>query len=152
MKGLWALAMLTMGCGPQMVQGSLSAVLKLDYQKVQAGNDGTHAAIKFTSPQGAGVNIVLEVAAQVSDLILVPGSIINLAENGPDGTQRGVVSRDVVNDPWKAFPLIALGSLQLNGLITSGAHITGNFNVTFVEGTTQASGHTAFSNFTAEVP
>jgi hypothetical protein len=140
------------GCGPKMVQGSLSAVMSLNYTGVQALTDGSQASVKFTTPQGAGINIVLEVAAQVSDLVLTPNAIINLAELGPNGFQRGVVSRDVVNDPFHTFPALTLGTLQFNALITPGATVSGNFNVTFVEGDTPVSGHTAYANFTAEVP
>jgi hypothetical protein len=148
-------ALLALGlsaCGPKEVQGSLSQVIDLRYTSVQAVTDGTIESVKFVTPQGAGVSIVLEVSAQISDLLLTPNAIINLAETGPNGAQRGTISRDVLNDPFTTFPPLQRGTLQLGALLTPKAKTAGNFAVTFALGNTSVSGTTAFANFTAEVP
>lgn len=140
------------GCGPQTLEGSLTEVLDLRYHQAQTLSDDTQVSVSFTTPQGAGLNVVLKVSAQVGDLIIVPGAVINLAEAGPNGAPRGTLSRDVLNAPFHSFPPIRTGELRFDGIFKRGATVPGFFAVTFAEGSTPASGHTVFGKFSARAP
>ena len=78
---------------------------------------------------------------------------VNLAEVDPNNSKnfRTVVSRDVLNDPRKTYPTVQIGTLILNKAPTEGAKLSGDFNITFSNGTETASGRTVFGTFDAKV-
>ena len=148
-----ALALLGLGaCGPHGLEGSLTELLSLRYQSAVAQSDGMQATVRFQVPRGSGQDIVLEVSAQVGDLNVVPYALIDLAETGPNGRERGVVSRTVTGDPLHDFPSILRGALRFDANFPSGTSIPGAFTVTFNEGTSFGAGRTVYGDFQAKVP
>lgn len=147
-----ALVALT-GCGPQRLEGSLTELLKLDYQKVEVSGSGDTLAVRFYTPRGSGEDLVLEVAANTSGIDVGPGTQIDLSEQAPSGQQRGELTRNVLNDPRRTLPAIAIGGLTLDTLPQqTGQTITGKFNVTFVECINFGCGRTVFGSFEGKVP
>lgn len=169
---LWAGALLLAGCGANEIQGSLSTVLDLQYDKVTlayTGGDSTgglmtngQVAVRFLRSAGAqSENAVLVVTEDLSGLQVAPGSQVNLAQPPPSNIgERGVVTRDVYNDPRKTFcndaqppGPIGRGYLKLDATPVPGSNqtVSGFFTVTFALGVDFGCGRTAFSSFKAQV-
>ncbi len=62
------------------------------------------------------------------------------------GRQRGVVSRNVSNDPRNVFPGLVRGRLVFHDALQPQSTVTGSFHVTFENGVEVASGRTVFTN------
>jgi hypothetical protein len=159
-----AYALALVGCGPQEIQGSLSTILDLKYDSVQLAYTGGDSdggvmtngvvAVRFLQASGKSENAVLVVTEDLSALIVKPGGKVDLTEVPPSGVgQRGVVTRDVFNDPRKTFPALQHGYLQLNSTPVpgTGQSVSGFFTVTFELCVEFACGTTAFSGFQAQV-
>jgi hypothetical protein len=162
LPALWLLGLLlglTSGCGEgPRLEGSVSELLDLRYERVDAMALEDEVVVSFVTPQGCGENTILKVSARLDDLTLTPGVKIDLAEllgDTPDSPQRGAVDRDVLNEPDRDFPRILIGGLTLETALdafTPGAKVPGEFHVTFVNGTDVYSGRTVFGRFDATVP
>lgn len=142
------------GQGPHL-EGSVTPLLNLHYEKVEASADTAESSVRFLTEQGAGENVVLKVTARMDNLELTPGAEIDLSEllgTEPDSAQRGSVSRSVLNEPSRDFPRILRGGLTFEKTPASGATVPGSFHVTFVNGTDVYSGRTVFGRFEATVP
>lgn len=138
------------GCGRQQLEGSLTEIMDLHYEQAAVASTPAQLVARFTRPQGSGEDIVLQVTTSLSGV--APGtSRFDLTEVTPDNTQRGVISRNVLNDPRTTFPAIARGSLNLSGTLSTGKRVSGSFSVTFVEGIQFANGRTVFASFEATV-
>ncbi|WP_241758675.1 hypothetical protein [Pyxidicoccus parkwayensis] len=137
------------------LEGSVSALIDLHYERAEAQWSPGELAISFITPQGSGVNTVLKVSAVVGDMIPegYTGPLdINLAEVLGDGAQRGAVGRSVLDEPARTFPQLEVGALKVGSTATEpGSRITGDFHVTFVNGTDVFSGRTIFGSFEATV-
>lgn len=148
------------GCGEgPRLEGSVTPLLDLRYERSEALADEVEASVRFITAQGSGENTVLKVTARLEDLQLTPDQPINLAEllgdeDDPEEErpQRGTVSRSVLDEPARDFPRITRGTLTFEKAITPGATVPGNFHVTFVNGTDVYSGRTVFGRFEATVP
>ena len=151
-------------CSPQQVQGSLSAVLNLKYNTVTLAYTGGSSdggvmtngqvAVRFIEKSGTVENAVLVVTEDIDGLEVKPGGAVDLTQVPPSGVgQRGVVTRDVANDPRKTFPPLQRGSMKLDSTPIPGSkqEISGAFNVTFALCGDFACGFTAFDSFTAQV-
>lgn len=137
-------------CGPQQLEGSLSTLMDLKYQRMTASSSSDEMVVRFSRPQGSGEDLVLQVSAKRTGL--APEALLfDLAEVTPQGTQRGALSRNVLNDPHRTFPSLLRGRLQFNRPLTVGQGVTGSFSVTFAEGTVYAAGRTVYGNFGATV-
>jgi len=76
----------------------------------------------------------------------------DLASLDSNGAQRGVVSRNVTNDPRNTLPAIVRGTISFDRDLEPNAVVHGDFRVTFENGIEAASGRTVFStNYTAKV-
>jgi len=146
-----ALALLACAsCGGAQLEGSLSTVLDLHYSRASAANGPDQAVVRFIQPLDSGENVVLQVGAQLVGLD--PNTLqFDLAESISPNNQRGVISRNVLNDPRTTFPPLARGRLQFNAPLVAGKSVSGSFNATFADGTTFASGRTVFGSFGAPV-
>ncbi len=144
------------GCEGQHLEGSVTALLDLHYDAVRAQADDKEVSVSFLTAQGSGENTVLKVAARLDDKVtLEPGKQIDLAEllgQTPESPQRGAVSRSVLDEPSRQFPRLLIGGLTLQSAPTPGASVSGDFHVTFVNGTDVYSGRTIFGRFEATVP
>jgi hypothetical protein len=151
-------------CGPQQIQGSLSTLLNLQYSSVQVAYTGGsvdggtmtdgQVAVSFLQPSGKSQNAVLIVTEDLTGLQVLPGGSVDLTEVPPSGVgQRGVVTRDVANDPRTTFPTLQIGRMELDAtpIPGSGNSLGGNFNVTFSLCADFACGFTAFATFKAQV-
>jgi hypothetical protein len=162
--GLAAFTLVLVCCGPQSVQGSLSTLLNLQYQNVQVAYTGGsvdggvmangQVAVTFLEPSGKSENAVLVVTENLTGLQVAPKGSVDLTLVPPSGIgQRGVVTRDVANDPRTTFPALQIGRMALNTTPVpgSGASISGSFNVTFALCADFACGYTAFASFSGIV-
>lgn len=142
------------GQGPHL-EGSVTALLDLRYDTAEAQVNEEEASVRFLTAQGAGENTILKVAARLDDLTLTPGTKIDLAEvlgDTPDSPQRGAVSRSVLDEPQREFPRLLRGGLTFDQALNPQSKVTGEFHVTFVNGTDVYSGRTIFGRFEATVP
>jgi hypothetical protein len=148
-----ALCLALPACGPPFVEGSLSTLLDLHYKNVFVETSPAEVAVRFSMPRGQGDDTVLRVSAKLDGTQLFANIEFDLAETISDGTQRGTVSRQVVNDPHQTFPSIKIGKLVLVDLPGDvGSKVRGNFDVRFDDCIQFACGYTAFATFTGEVP
>ncbi|HEY1334128.1 MAG TPA: hypothetical protein VGF31_07725 [Myxococcaceae bacterium] len=160
-----------LACGPTKVEGSLQEIIDLTYQDIKLGFAGDQIAVRWTRPRGAGLDTVLEVSEKLDGLTVRTGDFVNLAEPLPDfaladagmpdagllpdggvfDQQRGVVTRDVFNDPRKQFPLISDGFMVLYDVPRDGGVVNGSFSVTFQRCVDFGCGRTVFGDFKATV-
>jgi hypothetical protein len=145
------------GCGAsdRRLEGSITPLLDLSYEAIEAMGDEDEVSVRFYSIQGAGQDTILKVTARLDDLQLTPGTPLDLAQllgKELDSPQRGTVSRSVLNEPQRDFPRIARGTLTFDKPLTPSTVVPGNFHVTFVTGTDVYSGRTVFGRFEATVP
>jgi hypothetical protein len=154
---LLVLAVLATACGKDgnALEGSVTPLLDLHYERAEARVAEGELSVSFLSRQGTGENTVLKVSARVSDMIpegYLGPLTIDLAQVLGDGAQRGAVGRSVLDEPAREFPLLARGSLFVGTIPQPGSRVSGEFNVTFVNGTDVYSGRTIFGRFEATVP
>jgi hypothetical protein len=144
------------GCGEgPHIEGSLTPLLNLRYDKSEAVADANEASVRFFTQQEEGENTILKVTARLDSLEFKPGQEVNLAEllgAAEDSPQRGSVSRSVLKEPERDFPRIFIGGLTFDKAPDPGATVPGSFHVTFVNGTHVYSGRTLFGRFEATVP
>jgi hypothetical protein len=160
-----------LACGPTKVEGSLQEIIDLTYQDIKLGFAGDQIAVRWTRPRGSGLDTVLEVSEKLDGLTVRTGDFVNLAEPLPDfaladagmpdagllpdggvfDQQRGVVTRDVFNDPRKQFPLISDGFMVLYDVPRDGGVVNGSFSVTFQRCVDFGCGRTVFGDFKATV-
>lgn len=142
------------GQGPHL-EGSVTSLLDLSYETAEAQASEEEATVRFITLQGAGENTILKVAARLDELTLTPGMKIDLAEllgETPESPQRGEVSRSVLDEPQREFPRLLRGGLTFDQALTPQSKVSGEFHVTFVNGTDVYSGRTIFGRFEATVP
>ncbi|MDC0713752.1 hypothetical protein POL68_35120 [Stigmatella sp. ncwal1] len=150
------LAGLLTACGEgTRLEGSVTPLLDLRYERAEAQGTEDELSVRFITPQGTGENTVLKVTAKRENLTFAPGTPIDLTETlgpPPSDVQRGEVSRSVLDEPTRGFPRIARGTLTFQKALQPGAKVSGDFHVTFVQGTDVYSGRTLFGHFEATVP
>ncbi len=163
-----------LACGPKKVEGSLDEILDLTYQDIKLRFAGDQIAVRWTRPRGNGEDAVLIVSEKLDGLTVRTGDYVNLAEPLPDfaipdlladagavdagvlpdggivSQQRGVVTRDVFNDPRKTFPLLSDGYMVLYDVPgDAGTVVNGSFSVTFRRCVDFGCGRTLFGDFKA---
>jgi hypothetical protein len=140
------------GCGgDHVLEGSLTEVLDLKYQKVDVVRNPDDLAVRFLMPQGAGDNVVLRLSVDLAGTTLDANKPFDLASTGLQGNQRGSISRDVLDDPLTSFPQLVRGELTFDHAPLAGEAVSGDFRATFENGTELASGRTVFGTFEATV-
>jgi hypothetical protein len=167
-------------CNPQGLQGSLSTVLSLNYTNADLTIAANQASLRFLRPVAAtdippdagalSDDVVLKVTTNLTGAQVVPAKgckvdtdcptstvcimalcAFDLSEVLPTGGQRGVLTRNVLNDPVQTFPLIQRGEFYVTGTPQTGHSVSGYFTVTFQEGIDEASGRTVYAGFNAKV-
>jgi hypothetical protein len=166
-----ALVGLGLACGPHRVEGSLQELLDLTFKDIELRFSGDQIAVRWTRPKGTGEDAVLIVSEKLDGLTVHTGDKVDLAAPLPDfaladagipdggllpdggiaSQQRGVVTRDVFNDPRKTFPLISDGYMVLYDVPRDGGVVNGNFSVTFQRCVDFGCGRTVFGDFKAKV-
>jgi hypothetical protein len=169
-------AAVTVACGQSKIEGSLGALIDLTYQDVKLGFAGAQVAVTWSRPNGTGTDAVLIVSEKLDGLSVYTGDYVDLAQILPDfalldaglldpdgGTvlepdggavplQRGLVTRDVFNDPRHDFPGISNGFMVLYNVPgDAGTTVRGSFSVTFDRCVDFGCGRTAFGDFKATV-
>ena len=166
-----ALAAVLVGCGSSdkklprfRLQGSLTQLMDLGYDEARilvSPNDvsltfvriKTLETLEMDAGQMAGTSedYPIKLAYQLDGDEPPSGGRVDLAALDSNGSQRGVVSRNVQGDPRSTFPPILRGTIAFNRPLETGTTVTGDFHITFENGTEVASGRTVFSNYTAQV-
>ena len=141
------------GCGgsPEL-QGSLSTLMSLAYDRAEVAASAAEASVKFLKTRGDGEDIVLQVSARLDNLTLEAGTAIDLAEELSPSVTRGTLARNVLNDPRRTFPAIQRGLLTFKQLPESGKTVNGQFSTTFAQCTEAACGRTVYGDFQGAVP
>ena len=161
LAGLVLFAVPAAGCGPVQktepkpkfaLEGSLSVVMGLGYDQAHLDLTADALALRFGRTKGEGEDTVFKATANIADLETLPvRAPLDLAELMPTNVQRGVISRDVLDDPRRVFPKLARGRIIFDKLPNPGEDVTGDLAVTFENGTEFASGRTVFGKFEANV-
>ena len=163
-------------CGPNKIEGSLGAMLDLSYQDTKLQFAGPQVAVSWTRPRGSGQDAVLVVSEKLDGLTVYTGDYVDLAAALPDFAladagfllpdggligpgadggiplQRGLVTRDVFNDPRHDFPGISNGFMVLYDVPgDAGTTVRGSFSVTFARCVDFGCGRTVFGDFQATV-
>ena len=154
------------------LEGSLLTVMSLDYDDAVLSYSPGQFVIAFKRRRGtalmndcvAGGNCdtTLTVGARLEPMPYPDGGMdavtaprtYELTEVLSDGQQRGVVSRQVLDDPRTMFPPLRVGELTLQNVPQQGMGLkaSGDFHCTFENGVEFASGKTVFSSFQAAFP
>lgn len=146
----WVVALgLLSACGPQTLEGSLRQVMDLSFDEVELRHTPVDLAVAWVRNSG---DTALQVTVSLQGLTLEGGAQINLAEKLTATTQRGVLSRNVRNDTTTRLPALERGTLRLERL--PGAldeRVSGAFNATFVQGSTEPFGRAVSGTFSAVV-
>jgi len=149
------------------LEGSLTQLMSLGYDEARIEGTSQDIALTFvraipldtTLPDGgqAGMGGVSEdyplkitYRYEDNDGGVPAASTVDLAEVY-QGAQRGVLSRNVLQDPRKSFPDMLRGELYFDRFPAQGEKVRGNFHVTFENGIEEASGRTVFGDFQATV-
>jgi hypothetical protein len=170
-----AAALVGVACGQTKIEGSLGEILDLTYQDIKLGFAGAQVAVSWTRPRGSGTDAVLVVSEKLDGLSVYTGDEVDLAAQlpefalldaglldpdggvlvGPDGgvsLQRGLVTRDVFNDPRHDFPGLSNGFMVLYDVPgDAGTTVRGSFSVTFDRCVDFGCGRTIFGDFKATV-
>jgi hypothetical protein len=148
------------------LEGSLSQVMDLGYDEARiliAPDDVSLLFVRIKpleaeGAQDAGAEAIgtsedypLKLAYRLLNDGLPSGGRVDLAVVDADGVQRGVASRNVQSDPRTTLPALVRGTLSFNRPLDPGTTVSGDFHVTFENGTEAASGRTAFSTYLAKV-
>ncbi|MBI3181901.1 MAG: hypothetical protein HYZ28_07130 [Myxococcales bacterium] len=146
-----------LGCGPQdgpkyRLEGSLGVLLDLRYDFAQVEMSIEQVAVVFARNREEGQDTAMKVTANLLGAAVEADSPLDLAEITPSGAQRGVISRNVFEDPRKTFPKLQRGRLVFRRSPISGETVPGEVSFTFENGTDLASGRTVFGKFEASVP
>ena len=149
------------------LQGSLVEYMRFGYDEAryeqsQGSSDFAIVFVRYRGedPDGgtpAGEDVPLKVTVRAS--LLSPTELETLdfdlaRDAGNTGAdQLGQLSRNVLNDPRRAFTTIQRGGVKMARLpVAPGETTTGSFHVTFDPGIDFSSGRTLFGDFTAAVP
>lgn len=162
-------ALLLIGCESPQVDGSLGELIDLRYQETRITFNPpldftvpleerllpTRAvAVRYVTPQGDGENVIWQVTARLGGLDYgvewAVGTEVDLAEYW-GSSQRGQVSRNVLDEPGRTYPPLERGTFLLAHIPTEGQPVRGRFSVTFENGTDFASGRTVFQDFQAVI-
>jgi hypothetical protein len=151
------------------LEGSLGQLMNLGYDeaRLQLGPDDLsilfvriHPLDTLGPTDSGSTNMMVGTSEdypfKVSVALLGQGpfgaSRADLTMTDGNGNPVSTFSRDVLNDPNKAFPRASRGTLFLDKVPVVDQTVTGDFNVTFAEGVEVASGRTVFAkSFSAKV-
>ncbi|MFN0063846.1 MAG: hypothetical protein ACKVPX_15175 [Myxococcaceae bacterium] len=148
-----AAALLATGCSPSYVEGSLSRIMDLGFEKVWVSSNPDEVVVRFAKPLGDGEDTVFQLTVRLEGVALFSNIQFDLAEILPSGSQRGEVTRNVLDDTRRRFPPILVGTLLLWDVpLEPFQRVSGRFDVRFENGIEFASGHTAFATFQGTVP
>ena len=161
------------GCGSGTIpppkhylEGSLSVVMDLGWDNAFIDTTTDEVAVRFVRHKGATDDTPFKIVwAQAGQALNTPATL-DLGEARPDDAsrQRGIVSRNVLDDPRRVFPLMVVGppcdamgcrgpsKMSFVDKIKPDSKVRGQFNITFVNGVDFANGRTVYGPFTAKVP
>jgi hypothetical protein len=133
------------------LDGSLTSQADFSYSVSTLKLEQGVLVLRFQRARGDQFDTVLKVAVTLDNLS-TPNHPVqwDLAEM-VNGVQRGVATRNVLDDPNNQLPLLLRGTLSLDSSMTGAADVTGNVTMTFVEGDTFGSGTAIFGPFDAQV-
>lgn len=178
LRAVWAVLLLV-SCGSPnapkaKLEGSLLTVMNLDYDEAILSFSGTEFTVSFRRKKGTSLmgdcvtmpsscDTTLAVTGRLEQApfpdggmdALRGGQTYDLPEILSSGLPRGVVSRNVLDDPRTMFPPIRVGEIHFANIPQQSMNLkaAGDFHVTFENGVEFASGKTVFSTaFQAHFP
>jgi hypothetical protein len=151
-SSLMAVALAVSGCA-QHVEGSLSQLMDLTYEQVYVSTNPDEVVVRFVKPRGEGEDTVLQVLVRLEGVVLFENIEFDLSEILPSGSQRGEITRNVLDDTRRNFPPIFVGTLLLRNIpIEQFQRVRGHFDARFENGIEFANGHTVYATFQGTVP
>ena len=159
----------------QRLEGSLSTVMDLGYDDAVLTFGGTEFSVLFKRKRGSAKGDCTDLAASCDTTLsvtsrleqspfpdggqdaLVTGWTYDLTEVLTSGLPRGVVSRNVLDDPrgvTQPFTTLRVGEIHFINVPQQGQNLkaAGDFHATFTNGVEFASGKTVFGSFQAVFP
>ena len=134
---------------PNSLDGSVAEAFDLAFSSVQIRRSPKAVAISYLRSHGN--EIVINLTVDLEGLNVTHGGDVNLAEEYLPGHQRAAVSRAVDNEPVRALPGIARGTLSLDHDPTPGQESAGSFSLSFKEDGDMGGGRTLVGTFDATV-
>jgi hypothetical protein len=174
LAGLVGAACQTSSANPRYVlEGSLSQVLEMGYDEVRVLIAPEDLSLQFVrvrpidttdldagSATGTSEDYPFELTMGLWGEDPPGNRRVDLTELDMSGNQRGVYTRNVLNDPNTRFPNARVqdggvgpccATIYFKTTPTPGVKVSGDFNVTFENGSDLASGRTVFGSFDAKV-
>jgi hypothetical protein len=137
--------------GPQQLSGSLTAVMDVTYTRATLGATDGYLTLRFLESRGEAEDVVLKVGVTIDGAVPNHSVQYDLAEMVGAG-QRGTATRNVLADPdHTTFPPLSRGMFRADGDMTKADTVTGEFSLTFTQGSEVSSGRAVFGPFEAEV-
>lgn len=163
MRGVFTTLAATLACQPALVacgrsgeqsalEGSVTELLDLGYASARLEASEQDFALSFLKPRGEGEDVVLKLGVSTAGITPADGTTLDLAEALTETQQRGVFTRNVLDDPRQTFPRLKRGFVTLRTWPTPGARVVGELSALFENGVELASGRTIFGGFEANVP
>lgn len=138
--------------GPQPLDGSLTAVLDVSYDRATLVATTGYVTLRFLQKRGEAEDTVLRVGVITDGAIPDHPVQYDLAEEMSMGGQRGTAGRNVLAEPENTtFPRLSRGLFRVDGDLTKAAVVKGEVSLTFVQGNVLGSGRAVFGPFEAEV-
>jgi hypothetical protein len=137
--------------GMTPLDGSLTSQADFSYSESTLKMEQGTLVLRFQRARGDQFDTVLKVAVALDNLS-TPNHPVqwDLAEM-VNGVQRGVATRNVLDDANNQLPLLLRGTLSLDSAMSGATDVTGNVTMTFVAGDTFGSGTAIFGPFDAQV-
>jgi hypothetical protein len=149
--GATAVALAACGSGVSPLDGSLADSVDMSYTRSTLQMEQTVLALRFERARGSTFDTVLKVGITL-DSATPPNHPVqyDLAEM-VNGAQRGVATRNVLDDPNTTLPLILRGTFSLDQAMAGAMQVSGNITMTFDQGDTFGAGMAIFGPFDAAV-
>jgi hypothetical protein len=174
LAGMVGAACNTSSSNPKHVlEGSLSQVLEMGYDEVRVLIAPEDLSLQFVrvrpidttdldagSATGTSEDYPFELTMALWGEDPPGNRRVDLTELDMSGNQRGVYTRNVLNDPNTRFPNARVqdggvgpccATIYFKTTPSPGGKVSGDFNVTFENGSDLASGRTVFGSFDAKV-
>lgn len=147
-------AVLASACGPggpQQLDGSLTAVCDVSYDRATLQATDGYLSLRFLQKRGEAEDVVLKVGVSIEGAVPSHAVQYDLAQEMAGG-QRGTATRNVLAEPENTtFPPLSRGTFRVDGDMTKALKVKGEVSLTFVQGNVLGSGRAVFGAFEAEV-
>ena len=154
MRTLVLTSLLLMACGPggpQQLDGSLTEVCDVSYDRATLQATDGYLSLRFLQKRGEAEDVVLKVGVVIDGPVPDHSVQYDLAEMMAGG-QRGTATRNVLAEPQHTtFPPLMRGLFRADGDLTKATRVRGELSLTFVQGNVLGSGRAVYGSYEAEV-